>query len=659
MTNPARTPAPAAPAGETLPPADELLARRQAPWVAFGILALLALLLYLPALKVGLLSDDWGLSDPLGNPWEAFRGHWFGGTEGHFYRPLARLVPYYGAALFGYSGVGQHIVSLLLHIGTAAWVLWGLRRVGLTAAGLAAAAIALLHPVAVETVTWISSQGDLLVNFFFAGAFALALARPTKRTLGASFAFAALGYLSKETAIVLGPSLVLAAGYAWLVTRAAETRRLLLIAAGGHAALWVAYMLLRKATIGMFLTAGVEGIGAVGFGNNMLAALHALVEPAFAIAGQREALATSATVLWPVIAALPLAAALLALLRRHVEAGAVLLLFVAVLPFARQMSDSTVLLGQQRFLYHPLWMFAVVVGLAIEPLLRRAAQPRVVVLTVLALGVLLVRCTHLASVQLVHFERAAGVRQAIAEEMAEALAGAGEALIVIDQAPDHIGGAYIFRNGFEEFARLTFPQVRLQVTPNLSRGHLRAGRRVFRLRARGPLDRPYFTEDREIAARLQAAAAAEPPKPFRTDFSDQRINFHGLPRSEDIRPVGWPESGGFRYRVIGPDPNVAIPSPTGFRTWGFSRITVVLEFVEPSGGPASYEVAELIFLPKGEGRVPITVSQPIEVRAGRQEIAFEVGGNADWLLAGELVWMRLDPCHRYRGLVDLHEIRVE
>ena len=132
-------------------------------WLAIFLAAVLP---YLQTLRVGFVSDDFGLAaavreaagplDAMGSA--AFRA---------FYRPLALLLWWLGDHLWHGAPVGYHAVALLLH-GLNALLVYALGRrlIGSTYAALMAALLFAVHPLHVEPVTWIAAGSDLLCSTF-------------------------------------------------------------------------------------------------------------------------------------------------------------------------------------------------------------------------------------------------------------------------------------------------------------------------------------------------------------------------------------------------------------------------------------------------------------------------------------------------------------
>ena len=132
-----------------------------------------------------------------------------GGIVADIYRPLRTLLFSLERRAFGLDPKGWHAVGLLLHA-LNAWLvlrlLW--RLLGTTGpAALAGALLFAVHPVGVESVVWVSSQGDLLALTLMLVTLEVLLRPGLLRTLGGAV-LCLLACLAKESAIVL-PALLL------------------------------------------------------------------------------------------------------------------------------------------------------------------------------------------------------------------------------------------------------------------------------------------------------------------------------------------------------------------------------------------------------------------------------------------------------------------
>lgn len=175
------------------------------PRVAAAVAGFAALLTQLPALAGPLVWDDVFLlrhTDLYTNParlGEALASPL--GKETFYWRPLATTSFLAESLVHGGAAAGYRATAALLFACTAAIAAWALgRMVRSPGAGMLAALVWALHPVHVETATWVSARFDLL-----AGLFAVtALAARGPAALAASVAAACL---SKEAAFLL-PALV-------------------------------------------------------------------------------------------------------------------------------------------------------------------------------------------------------------------------------------------------------------------------------------------------------------------------------------------------------------------------------------------------------------------------------------------------------------------
>ena len=153
-----------------------------------GLIVLLVFLAYLPALRNGFIWDDDSyvtenptLRDPGG-----LQRIWFEVGAVPQYYPMVHTTFWLEYHLWGLNPVGYHLINVLLHA-TAAILLWQvLRRLQIRGAWLAAVIFA-LHPVEVESVSWITERKNVLsAVFYFAAALAylrfVTLAEPAGRS---------------------------------------------------------------------------------------------------------------------------------------------------------------------------------------------------------------------------------------------------------------------------------------------------------------------------------------------------------------------------------------------------------------------------------------------------------------------------------------------
>jgi hypothetical protein len=227
--------------------------------LAWGV-ALLALLPHLVGLRGGFVYDDFRFfaENPgvqtLARPVELVADVARASVppDHDIWRPLRTLLFAVEHALFGASAAGWHAVSLLLHLLLVRGVIALAERLPGMAGGRALAAGLLfgLHPLTVESVAWVSSQGDLLAAL----GVVVCLAFGGERPLVAGVA-ALLALLAKESALPLVAALLVARRS---FVEGARPRGPLIVAV---ALVTVAYLLARQHVLarGFDLTGG--GLG--------------------------------------------------------------------------------------------------------------------------------------------------------------------------------------------------------------------------------------------------------------------------------------------------------------------------------------------------------------------------------------------------------------
>jgi len=195
--------------------AEETGGESEARWkralLTWPVVALAAILPYLHSLNVGFLSDDFGLYYGASHATSAAHALSANALPG-FLRPVAILLWWAGAKMWGGAPMGYHAANLLLHAGNAVLVyLLGKRWIGSSYAGFLAGMLFALHPLHVEPVVWICCNADLLCTFFcllsllgveVALTGATTAWRRAAALAGSSVAFA-LALMSKEAALAL------------------------------------------------------------------------------------------------------------------------------------------------------------------------------------------------------------------------------------------------------------------------------------------------------------------------------------------------------------------------------------------------------------------------------------------------------------------------
>jgi hypothetical protein len=175
--------------------------------IGLAALSCVAVIAYLPALGVGLLSDDYetlsglrhaSLTDVL------TRHDLIPGSGSSFFRPVWMLWNWTIFQLFGDNPLPFHVASLALFalIVILVWVL-ARRLLGETGAWLAAFAFA-LYPRHAEAVVWIGSSTDLVASALALGALVwLLVGRGPRLSVAGATILAGLAALAKEAAFAV------------------------------------------------------------------------------------------------------------------------------------------------------------------------------------------------------------------------------------------------------------------------------------------------------------------------------------------------------------------------------------------------------------------------------------------------------------------------
>jgi hypothetical protein len=442
-----------------------------------AFLLVITLLVFWPG-GTGFLSDDYVLLRAIerDGPWAA---GFYRGLGVNFLRPLSTACLALEHSLFGLHAIGFHLVSLALHLLNAALV--GLLAVRLLPpcpepsteafvipirpcdTAMLAAFFFLVLPCHSEAVMWISGHADLLatlgcliaLNAWFAWR-----ARGGAARLLLAFGACLLALTAKESALTLGAAIV---ALEWLAPAAtgvphapaARSRWAL----GAWLALPCAYYIVRAALLGTWVggygTARHLNVSPVGLLINTAKAAVRMILPPFALAP------VAAGSVLVVLAVLLLGALLLALHRGssalatdfygRLDPRFALALSVAwliVLAPALPLPVSLRLTEGEGLLYLPsvfatLLLVHPLLALLIEPPRRSLILPRM-------LSSLLLIAFFQGTMLSAHSWREAGD---FAQRFLAAASPlpAGARLINL---PDHLNGAYIFRNGFPEARRL-------------------------------------------------------------------------------------------------------------------------------------------------------------------------------------------------------------
>ncbi len=133
------------------------------------ILVVLVFIFYLPALRNGYIWDDDAVTQ--NQLLKTASGLWKIWTEpsilpGSHYWPLVHTTFWMEYHLWGLSPLGFHLVNVLLHCLNTLLLFFILRRLSIPGSWLAAAIFG-LHPIHVESVSWVVEQKDMLSGLFY------------------------------------------------------------------------------------------------------------------------------------------------------------------------------------------------------------------------------------------------------------------------------------------------------------------------------------------------------------------------------------------------------------------------------------------------------------------------------------------------------------
>lgn len=416
----------------SLPPSTSNAAVETSNYRFVWLYLVASFLLYLPALDIGLLSDDFALlqtaasGDLLDPNWEFVRpiplAVWLG---------LDYLLP------TAWTPVGLHVLNVALHGLNASLVAVLASTLGFNRTQPAVAGIAfLVFPLSVEAVVWASAIFDVLlctavltICLLVPGTDRISRAR---LCIIAALTLFALG--SKETAVAV-PALV---GIVAIHKHGWSSRATVAIV-GVTSAIVATYVGWRLA----------RGLGTTDFPPfTGYQAKELLSRPIAALAmpfhsNVRDALRIQVAL---AVAAVPLLATLHALHRKPDRSisriGAIAWVFAAAAPVFTLL-HVTPDLQAARYLYIPTVGWALFLGGAFVPLPKRLHATAVVVA-----GALLVLYVVSVRMHLEPWEEAGHRRDEILASVAKIASHCPA--ITVTHLPDNIDGAYLFRNGFPE-----------------------------------------------------------------------------------------------------------------------------------------------------------------------------------------------------------------
>lgn len=185
-------------------------------WPQLVLVAALAFAVFFPSLSCGFTNFDDHVYVPqnrlikelsLENLKAIFSSQYFGN-----YHPLTMLGYAVQYRFFGMNPTGYHAVNLAIHILSTAVLLLLARRLAGPVAALVCTLLFSLHPLRVESVTWIAELKDVLFVFFYLCSllcYVSYLGRQRLAAMAAVFVLFVMAMLSKATAISLPAALLL------------------------------------------------------------------------------------------------------------------------------------------------------------------------------------------------------------------------------------------------------------------------------------------------------------------------------------------------------------------------------------------------------------------------------------------------------------------
>ncbi len=140
------------------------------PFAVFALALVATLVAYFPCLTGEFLWDDLGhVTNPALQPWSGLLRIWFEPGVTQQYYPLLHSAFWIEHWIWGDATLGYHLINVLWHATSACLLVLILRRLAVPGALLAGMLFA-LHPVAVESVAWISEQKNTLSTVFYLAA---------------------------------------------------------------------------------------------------------------------------------------------------------------------------------------------------------------------------------------------------------------------------------------------------------------------------------------------------------------------------------------------------------------------------------------------------------------------------------------------------------
>ena len=430
--------------------ADQSHHRRPAPprVLLLAVLAAAAFALYAPALRTGLLSDDFALLT-----WARTRD--FLPASWEFVRPLPLMIWAVVASVAPIEAqpLVLHVVNVLVHA-ISSWLVFLLaRQLGASAAASVSAAVLFLcFPAAVEPVVWVSAFPDVLLACSALTLCVIAIRREqlTVPDQLVCLSIACLMLATKESGIAAGPLVLLCRWMRWgLRSRTTYVVVALIAGIGLTYAMWR----VQGGRIDRGLLPGAERdavrrLVEQSFGTFLLP-LHtdvrrAVPQASLLLPAVVTLLAASVVWRWP-HAPLPARLGLLA------AATTV----VWTVPGIRAFWVLEDLQGS-RYIYLPAAFWSLALASALnDGWPRRWQRVSGAILTiVLLVGSVLAIRAHLEP-----WRRAARARDVVLFHVRSLPRSCRR--VHLTDVPDHVGGAYVFRNGLTQAAAMSGREIEL------------------------------------------------------------------------------------------------------------------------------------------------------------------------------------------------------
>lgn len=633
-------------------------------WLLLLLLVLFSFSFYWPAITSGLVSDDWGLSVPGSNPWLSFLGSWFGGGRGYFYRPISRVAIYYEARLFGYGGMGQHLFSQVLFIATLGVTALLSLRIGGSVAALMGALYLITSPVSAGTVSWVSSQTDLLATFFVMLSVLFITRRPsvlTWRQVAASGIAGFLAYLSKDSGVVLG-----LLGVVYLVILAipygegALRFKPALAWGAGNIIFMILYLGFRKWRLGQVGTnpPDYQFIPEHGclwhYSQVYITGLREFFLPVtqlFPATNHLDIYAFAS--LWPFFLTLLLICAALVVRRYYVAAfaAAFLATLVPLITSPLPIYPETGMGDLTRYLYMPQFFLVAACAATVGKGPRQSQSFGML----LFIGAIFLQAA-VAQTRIVDYARAGKFREQLIETLNSITEqGKKPAHIIFEALPDKFGSAYVFRNGSVEMVSVLFPGSRATL---LTEGSLSPDPNLPVYLISVDEKQQIHTKPLEAFTRLKNEALSQPePKPVLLDTEQGIRQLAGFATNDLTVQQEEP----LVVNITGPDPVILLPLASVEQPYYRYRQAVLsLKFLDPptQGSTGTVQFLWALEADKDPRYFPFQ-TQNVEISSQTQSVTFDLTKQPNWYREGKLKMARFDLPENYRGRVEISVIGLK